>query len=218
MKKAGNTITKYHYVYRITNTKENKHYYGVRSSKVEPKLDLGIKYFSSSTNKEFIQEQREKKGIFKYKIIKHFDSREKAIQLEIKLHNKFNVGVNESFYNKCKQTSIGFDTSDKKRTDASKEKQSNSTRGKKKSESWKNNISRALIGIDRGKGFKQKCRENNLGKNNPNFGKPLNKEHRDKISSKLINNIKVKCPHCDKVGSKSPMIRWHFDNCKNKGV
>ena len=69
---------KYHYVYRITNTQTNKHYYGVRSSKVEPKLDLGIKYFSSSTDKEFIKEQKENKTIFKYKIIKQFNSRKEA--------------------------------------------------------------------------------------------------------------------------------------------
>jgi len=29
--------------------------------------------------------------------------------MEIKLHNKFNVGINENFYNKVKQTSTGFD-------------------------------------------------------------------------------------------------------------
>ena len=102
-------MSKHHYVYRITNTQENKHYYGVRSSKVEPKLDLGIKYFSSSTDKEFIQEQQGNKSIFKYKIVKQFDSREEAINLEIKLHNKFNVGKNNNFYNASKQTSTGFD-------------------------------------------------------------------------------------------------------------
>ena len=101
---------KYHYVYRITNIQEKKHYYGVRSSKIEPKLDLGIKYFSSSKDKDFIQEQKDDKNIFKYKIIKTFDSREEAIKLEIKLHAKFNVGINESFYNKAKQTSTGYDT------------------------------------------------------------------------------------------------------------
>lgn len=27
---------------------------------------------------------------------------------------------------------------------------------------------------------------------------------------------KVKCPHCDKIGSPCNMVRWHFDNCKMK--
>lgn len=99
-----------HYTYRITNIKLNKHYYGCRSSKVEPKLDLGIKYFSSSKDKLFVQDQKENSLHYKYKIIKIFNTREEAIQLEIKLHNRFNVGINESFYNKSKQTSIGFST------------------------------------------------------------------------------------------------------------
>lgn len=27
---------------------------------------------------------------------------------------------------------------------------------------------------------------------------------------------KVTCPYCQKTGGKSAMMRWHFDNCKNK--
>lgn len=32
------------------------------------------------------------------------------------------------------------------------------------------------------------------------------------------NNIQVQCPHCNKMGNKPTMKRWHFDNCKLKGV
>lgn len=130
-------MLKYHYVYRITNTQTNKHYYGVRSSKVEPKLDLGIKYFSSSTDKEFIKEQKENKSIFKYKIIKQFNSREEAVKLEIKLHSKFDVGLNESFYNRAKQTSTRFDTTGIKHTDEFREKNSVAQTGKTLSEEHK---------------------------------------------------------------------------------
>lgn len=28
---------------------------------------------------------------------------------------------------------------------------------------------------------------------------------------------KVTCPHCDKTGARSIMLRWHFDNCKSRG-
>lgn len=52
------SLKKYHYVYRITNTQTKMHYYGCRSSNVEPKLDLGVKYFSSSTDREFMLEQK----------------------------------------------------------------------------------------------------------------------------------------------------------------
>ena len=100
----------YHYVYRITNINEDKHYYGARTSKIHSKKDIGIYYFSSSSNNEFINEQKENKNNFKYKVIKIFSSREKAIELEVFLHNKFNVGVNNKFYNKVKQSSKKFDT------------------------------------------------------------------------------------------------------------
>ena len=48
-----------YYVYRITNTVLNKHYYGYRSCKIDPKEDLGKKYFSSSRDKEFIKDQKQ---------------------------------------------------------------------------------------------------------------------------------------------------------------
>ena len=61
--------TIYHYVYRITNLINNKHYYGKRSSKIEAKLDLGLKYHSSC---QLLKEDIKKYGIenFKFKIIK----------------------------------------------------------------------------------------------------------------------------------------------------
>ena len=99
----------YHYVYRITNLVKNKHYYGCRTSKCLPNEDLRIKYFSSSKDKDFIKDQKLNPQNYKYKIIRICSSREEAIKLEIRLHNKFNVGVNESFYNRCKQTSIAWD-------------------------------------------------------------------------------------------------------------
>ena len=99
---------KYHYVYRIKNTQLNKHYYGVRSSKTNPKLDLGIKYFSSSTDKEFIKEQKENKDIFKYKVVKIFQSRKEADEHEIFLHKKFDVKSHKQFYNIVNAGAINF--------------------------------------------------------------------------------------------------------------
>ena len=63
-----------------------KHYYGVRSSRVSPKNDLGIIYYSSSTDDAFIAAQKDNHYIFKYKIIKQFDTRKEAELFEIKLH------------------------------------------------------------------------------------------------------------------------------------
>ena len=103
----------YHYVYRITSIIENKHYYGKRSSKIEPKLDLGIRYFSSSKDKEFIKDQKQNSQNYKYKIVSLHTSSKEALNKEIRLHNKFNVQNNLNFINIAKQTSTGFTTEGK---------------------------------------------------------------------------------------------------------
>lgn len=105
----------YHYVYRITNLVEKKHYYGKRSSKIEPKLDLGKKYFGSpsgKTNKWIISDQKNNPQNYKYKIIRLCNTSHEAQKLESILHYKFNVDVNQKFYNEVKSSytnSLGFD-------------------------------------------------------------------------------------------------------------
>ncbi len=103
-------ISIYHYVYRITNLVENKHYYGKRSSKIHPKHDIGVKYFSSSKDRNFIADQKSNPQNYKYKIIRRFENSKSALEFEVLLHNKFDVGRNVNFYNRAKQTSSGFDT------------------------------------------------------------------------------------------------------------
>lgn len=96
---------KYHYTYRITNTNERMYYYGVRSCSSLPKKDIGIKYFSCSTDLNFIQDQKDNPQYYKYKIIKIFDTRIEAEMHEILLHKKFNVMFNGKFYNKWNSNS-----------------------------------------------------------------------------------------------------------------
>jgi hypothetical protein len=109
----------YHYVYRITNIIEKKHYYGKRSSKIEPKLDLGFKYFGSpsgKTNSWIVKDQKENPSSYRYKIIRICDSAAAAHKLETKLHNRCNVAKNENFYNEVKTSytnSLGFNPSEK---------------------------------------------------------------------------------------------------------
>lgn len=53
-------------------------------------------------------------------------------------------------------------------------------------------------------------------------GVPKSEEHKQKQSNRqktsLTNPFRhtVECPHCTKEGQKPNMLRWHFDNCKNK--
>jgi hypothetical protein len=135
----------FHYVYRITNIKNNKHYYGKRSSKVTPFEDLGKKYFSSCKDKLFINEQKKFPQNFKYKVIRCFNSSTSAINFEIKLHNKFQVDISPHFYNRAKQTSNKFQTSyvsidtRKKLSDATRKTNIGAITSKKRAESNRKN-------------------------------------------------------------------------------
>ncbi len=113
---------KYHYTYRITNKIKNKHYYGVRSSNIKPKEDIGIKYFSSSTDQMFMNDQKENTHNYKYKVVKVFSTRKEAEIFETYLHEKFNVQINESFYNKAKNTLMGFSVEGRKQSPEHKAK------------------------------------------------------------------------------------------------
>lgn len=96
-----------YYVYRISNTKLNKHYYGSRVSSI---IDIGYKYFSSSRDKEFKQDQRDNPQDYKYKVLRIFDNTKDKEIYESYLHQFFNVKYNERFYNKANQTPYGYDT------------------------------------------------------------------------------------------------------------
>ncbi len=99
----------YYYVYGITHKFISKKYIGARKSKVVPEEDIGIKYFSSSHDKNFMLEQKEHPERFLYEVLQEFSSREEAIIYEIELHHRYNVGINKDFYNLSRQTSTGFD-------------------------------------------------------------------------------------------------------------
>jgi hypothetical protein len=114
-------------------------------------------------------DQKETPLNYKYKVLKVFSNRHDAAEYEIKLHNKFDVGVNPYFYNKCKQSSTGFDTTNINHTEETKRKMS-----LLKIEYYKKNEPHP--------NFKSNPR---YGANNPMYDKSHSKETRRKISEKL---------------------------------
>lgn len=88
---------KFNYVYRITNLKNNKHYYGVRSSNINPCRDI-LNYKSSS---KLVKKDINNLGInnFKFKIVKNFKKRIDANIFESYLHHKFDCKSSKNFYN-----------------------------------------------------------------------------------------------------------------------
>jgi hypothetical protein len=95
------------FVYRITDIKNKKYYYGSKIAKNSNFNQMGKTYFSSSKNKEFIIDQKDNPENFKYKLVKYFKTAEDTIKYESKLHFKFNVKSNNKFYNMSNQTTDG---------------------------------------------------------------------------------------------------------------
>jgi hypothetical protein len=93
-----------HYTYFLT-AKEPfngmKYYIGVRSCKGNPEED---KYSGSS------KVIKQNKIAADKHILATWDTRQEAVSHEILLHDCFDVAVNKEFFNKAKQTSVGFDT------------------------------------------------------------------------------------------------------------
>lgn len=155
----------YHYVYRITNLVENKHYYGKRSSKCDPKLDLGVKYFSSSRDKEFLIDQKNNPQNYKYKIVGLFSTNELAFAREIRLHAKFNCAVSEKFYNRANSRTSKF-----------------SILGTKSSIETRQKISRALKGKCKSAEHIKNANEAKRKAGTTSKGSKLTQEHKNKIS------------------------------------
>ncbi len=210
MAKRNNLVNdkKYHYTYRITNIKEKKYYYGVHSCNCLPKEDIGIKYFSSSNNREFKLDQKQNPSDYKYKVIKIFFTRGEAEEHEKNLHKIFNVRYHKSFYNRWnaneKFNSIGIPAWCK---------------GLKLSEEHKAKISIGSSGSNNGMYGKKHSEETKLIFSQTHKGKePWNKGL--KMPEDFPGNIRVLkeviCPYCSLIGKGGNMTRYHFDNCKQK--
>jgi hypothetical protein len=166
----------------------NKHYYGSRSCKnCNPHDDLGIKYFSSSQDKDFIKDQKEHPEHYRYKIIRIHESRKDALDLEVLLHNKFDVGLNESFYNRSKQTSIGWSTIGCKPSKETRKKLSEARKGEKNH----------LYGKHHTEDTKKKISEAQKGEKSHWHGKNHTEETRKKISEA-------------KKGEKNPRFKGYY--------
>ena len=61
--------------------------------KIVPKyiMDIGVKYFSSSTDDAFVADQKLNQNHYKYKIVKEFGGRKDANDFEVKLHERLNL-------------------------------------------------------------------------------------------------------------------------------
>lgn len=101
-------MKKYHYVYEIKELSSGKMYIGCRSSDILPEEDIGVLYFSSSTDIDFRKSQKENPSNYSYRVLTTHSNRKSAALEEMRLHEQYDVANNEMYFNRCKATSDGF--------------------------------------------------------------------------------------------------------------
>ena len=148
-------MTKHHYVYR-SYEEGGRDYIGRRTCDCLPEEDT--EYFGSFTDKTFSPTEKI--------ILFVCETPEEITEIEIELHDFFDVAVNPQFANKAKAVSIGFDRTGVPQTGETKKKQSVANSG-----------------------------ENNpnygrTGENHPQFGIPRTEEwkkaHSERMSKAII--------------------------------
>ncbi len=110
----------HHYVYGITHRWTSKRYIGAKSCFLLPKDNIGVEYFSSSTDKDFREELKLYPERFIFEVLKEFDTREEALLYEIELHERYDVRSNNDFYNLSNQAKNGFTAFGRTHTDDQK--------------------------------------------------------------------------------------------------
>ena len=99
----------YYYTYLIIDLSphtEAEFYIGSRKCKCLPEDDA--EYMGSVKSKEWKNQWNSITKRCDKIILKEFNTYEEALAHEISLHNKYNVDINNKFYNKAKQTSSKF--------------------------------------------------------------------------------------------------------------
>lgn len=178
------------YTYLIGWSQYNKYYYGVRFAKDCHPNDLWNTYFTSS---KYVKKFREENGDPDIiQIRKTFIKAKEAILWESKVLRRIKVVNNELWLNQTDYVKI-----DLYAWKLNNEKMRNVPL----SEEHKRKISSTMKGMKPTIGM---------------TGKKHKMKSKIKTSNTLKNNPKVKCPYCNKIGSISPMKRWHFKNCKLK--
>jgi hypothetical protein len=151
---------RHHYVY-YSYEDFGRGYIGSRTCDCLPEED---KYFGSFYDRTFNPTNKI--------ILEVFDTREEALDAEIKLHQFYDVARNSHFANQSKQTSTGFSAEGVVRSDEYKQKMSERLKGREIKPEW---IEKTL----------QKRRSYD-GENNPFYGKT----HTDEVRKKITENMK----------------------------
>ena len=196
-------------VYKTTNLINGKYYIGVHKTNNPNDEYLGSGIALNNSIKIHGRDNFVKEILYEY------DNKQDA-------YNKEKELVNENTINdiQCYNMKIGgvggFDHIDTKG-------ENNPMFNCKRSEEWKsshskfmkeNNPMKGKSGYWKGKKGPKKNKKTCEKISKALKNKPKSEETKRKLS--IANSIKVTCPHCNKVGGKTAMYRYHFDKCKNR--
>ncbi len=112
---------------------------------------------------------------------------------------------------------ISTSSTGKKLTEDHRKKLSLAKLGKKVGPYSAERIERAASanrGKKRSEETRKKIGDSKRGENSPMLGKHHSDESKKKASNTKKNAPRLTCPHCAKIGARSQMKRYHFDNCK----
>jgi hypothetical protein len=222
-------MKEFNFVYKTENLLNSKIYVGKRSSDTLEDGYLG-------SGKLLLKAiRRHGKENFRRDILQFCGSEEEAYLAEGLIVDQDFVAREDTYNLKCGGEGglRGFH-----HREESKEKSRKSNKDKKRSPETCRNISEAHKGIKYGPPNEEirakisaallgghlteeqcsKISASKIGKKMP----PRSDEYRKAISERMQGKSpasnkdisSVTCPHCGKIGSKNPMKRWHFNNCK----
>ena len=160
-------MSKHHYVYH-SYEEWGRDYIGIRSCDCLPEEDT--RYFGSFKDKTF--KPTGKNILFVCK------TRKESAEIEIKLHDYFDVAVNPQFANRSKQTSTGFDRTGVPNTEEQKKANSERMSGR----TGENN---PMFGIPNTEEQKKAHSERMSGENNPMYGVPRTEAQKKALSEKM---------------------------------
>ena len=147
-------MSKHHYVYH-SYEEWGRDYIGRRSCNCLPEED--IRYLGSFYDKTFSPTEKT--------ILFVCETRKEAAEIEIKLHDFFDVAVNPQFANKAKAKSTKFDVT------GLQSGENNPMYGVPHTEEAKKKMSEARSGKTHTEEFKKKLSEANTGEKHPQYGR-----------------------------------------------
>jgi hypothetical protein len=196
-------MKKHHYVYHSFE-EWGRDYIGIRSCDCLPEEDT--RYFGSFKDKTFKPTGKN--------ILFVCETRQEVAEIEIILHDFFDVAVNPKFANRSKQTSTKFDTTGVLHTEETKRKKSEANSGVPKSDEWKQAMSKRMSGENHpmygrtgeknplfGVPRTEEWKKANSGENHPLFGVPRTEAQKKAQSEKMSGE---KHPNYGNTGALSP--------------